>query len=75
MVTRIKERRKPKFSSKNMAAILKLSERQYSRIENYVSYPNILQAIKIADTLGVKDLRELWGDSQRFSQSEPVGTS
>ena len=58
--SRIAEARKGKFQQKEMANMLNLSVRQYSRIENYKSIPNIRTAIKIADKLEVENPRELW---------------
>ncbi|MBR4382109.1 MAG: helix-turn-helix transcriptional regulator [Selenomonadaceae bacterium] len=43
-----------------MATMLNLSERQYRRIEKNDCKPDIWSAIRIADALGVQDLRELW---------------
>lgn len=59
---KIKEYRKKatKLTQKDMADTLKLSERQYRRIENGQSSPDIWTAIQIGDALGVVDLRLLW---------------
>ena len=62
-VIRIGEFRKGKFTQKEMADMLNLSERQYRRIEKNICKPDIWSAIKIANALGVKDLRELWGSN------------
>ena len=59
-ITRISEYRKGKFLQKEMAVMLNLSERQYRRIEKNDCKPDIWTAIRIADALGVQDLRELW---------------
>lgn len=59
-ITRISEFRKDKFLQKEMASKLNLSERQYRRIEKNICKPDIWTAIRIADALGVQDLRELW---------------
>ena len=61
--TRIGEFRKGKFTQKKIADLLNLSERQYRRIEKNDCKPDVWSAIKIADALGVRDLRELWGES------------
>lgn len=60
-IVRIGAFRKGKFTQKEMADMLNLSERQYRRIEKNICKPDIWSAIRIADALGVKDLRELWG--------------
>lgn len=57
---RINEARKGKFTQKDMAAKLNISERQYRRIEKDECTPDIWTAFKIADALGVENLRELW---------------
>lgn len=59
-MTLLSDFRKGKFTQKELAEKLKLSERQYRRIEKNVCHPDIWSAIKIADALGVRDLRELW---------------
>lgn len=59
-ITRIREFRKGKFTQKEMASLLNLSERQYRRIEKNDCKPDIWSAIKIANALGVQDLREIW---------------
>lgn len=57
----IKEFRKNStLRQKDMATALNISIRQYSRIENGVSSPDIWTAIRIADLLGVKDIRKIW---------------
>ena len=57
----IKEFRKNStLRQKDMAKALNISIRQYSRIENGVSSPDIWTAIRIADLLGVKDIRKIW---------------
>ena len=53
-------RRKKRVLQKEMADMLGLSERQYRRIEKGDCSPNAWEAIRIADRLGVKDLRLLW---------------
>lgn len=60
-ITRIGEFRKGKFTQKEMANMLNLSERQYRRIEKNICKPDIWTAIQIANALGVIDLRILWG--------------
>ena len=65
-IVRIGEFRKGKFTQKEMADILNLSERQYRRIEKNICKPDIWSALKIADALGVRDLRELWAQSVRM---------
>lgn len=60
-IVRIGEFRRGKFTQKEMANMLNLSERQYRRIEKNICKPDIWSAIRIADALEVKDLRELWG--------------
>ena len=60
-ITKISEFRKGKFTQKEMADMLNLSERQYRRIEKNICKPDIWSAIKIADVLGVQNLRDLWG--------------
>ncbi len=62
-IVRIGAFRKGKFTQKEMADMLNLSERQYRRIEKNICKPDIWSAIRIADALGVKDLRELWGSN------------
>ena len=57
---RINEVRKGKFTQKDMAAKLNISERQYHRIEKDECTPDVWTAFKIADALGVDNLRELW---------------
>ncbi len=59
-ILKISELRKGKRTQKEMADILNISERQYRRIEKDVCKPDIWTAIKIADALGVENLRELW---------------
>ena len=59
-ILKISELRKGKRTQKEMADILNISERQYRRIEKDVCKPDIWTTIKIADALGVKDLRDLW---------------
>jgi DNA-binding XRE family transcriptional regulator len=61
---RIEEFRKSKrILQREMADMLGLSERQYRRIEKGDCSPNAWEAIRIADRLGVKDLRLLWSCS------------
>jgi DNA-binding XRE family transcriptional regulator len=61
---RIEEFRKSKrILQREMADMLGLSERQYRRIEKGVCSPNAWEAIRIADRLGVQDLRLLWSCS------------
>lgn len=63
-IVRIEEYRKnQKVLQKEMADMLGLSERQYRRIEKGICSPNAWEAIRIADRLGVKDLRLLWSCS------------
>lgn len=64
-VTRISEFRKGKFTQKEMADMLNVSERQYRRIEKNDCKPDIWSAIKIADALGVIDLRILWQETRQ----------
>ena len=59
-IMKLSEFRKRNHTQKEMADILKISERQYRRIEKDVCKPDIWTAIKIADALGVENLRELW---------------
>jgi DNA-binding XRE family transcriptional regulator len=56
-------RRKKRVLQREMADMLGLSERQYRRIEKGDCSPNAWEAIRIADRLGVKDLRLLWSCS------------
>ena len=56
-------RKQKRILQKEMADMLGLSERQYRRIEKGVCSPDPWEAIKIADKLGVKDLRLLWSCS------------
>ena len=56
-------RKKQKVLQKEMADMLGLSERQYRRIEKGDCSPNAWEAIRIADRLGVQDLRLLWSCS------------
>lgn len=37
-----------------------VSSRMIQDYENTISYPSVITAIKIADAVGVKDIRELW---------------
>lgn len=61
---RIEEFRKSKrILQREMADMLGLSERQYRRIEKGDCSPNAWEAIRIADRLGVQDLRLLWSCS------------
>jgi DNA-binding XRE family transcriptional regulator len=61
---RIEEFRKSKrILQREMADMLGLSERQYQRIEKGDCSPNAWEAIRIADRLGVQDLRLLWSCS------------
>ena len=57
---KLKKYRAQKYTQKEMAMALKLSERQYRRIEKGTSLPNILTAMQIADMLNVYDLRKIW---------------
>lgn len=59
-ITKVSEFRRGKFTQKEMADMLNLSERQYRRVEKNVCKPDIWTAIKIADALGVENLRDLW---------------
>lgn len=59
-ILKISEFRKGKHTQKEMADILEMSERQYRRIEKDVCKPDIWIEIKIADALGVRNLRDLW---------------
>jgi len=55
-----------KQSCKTQAQVAKeigIAEIAYRTYERGTRTPNVLTAIKIADTLGVKDLRELWRDT------------
>lgn len=61
---KLKKYRTQKYTQKEIAIVLQLSERQYQRIEKGISLPNVLTAIKIADLLNVQDLRLLW-DNQK----------
>ena len=61
----LKEIREKKLKQKSMADLLGLSERQYRRIECGTSAPDIWTAIRIADVLGVTDLRALWGGNPK----------
>ena len=61
----LKEIREKRFKQKAMADLLGLSERQYRRIECGTSAPDIWTAIRIADVLGVMDLRTLWGGNPK----------
>jgi DNA-binding XRE family transcriptional regulator len=56
-------RRKKRVLQREMADMLGLSERQYRRIEKGDCSPNAWEAIRIADRLGVQDLRLLWSCS------------
>lgn len=57
---KLKKYRAQKYTQKEMAMALNLSERQYRRIEKGTSLPNILTAMQIADMLNVYDLRKIW---------------
>lgn len=59
-ITKVSKFRRGKFTQKEMADMLNLSERQYRRVEKNVCKPDIWTAIKIADALGVENLRDLW---------------
>ena len=60
--TRLKEIREA--SGKTQAEIAKetgVTVRAYQRYEHGEQRPNVRTAIRIADALGVKDVRSLWG--------------
>ena len=62
MDTRLKEIREA--SGKTQAEIAKetgVTVRAYQRYEHGEQRPNVRTAIRIADALGVKDVRSLWG--------------
>ena len=62
--TRLKEIREA--SGKTQAEIAKetgVTVRAYQRYEHGEQRPNVRTAIRIADALGVKDVRSLWGAS------------
>ena len=57
--TKIDQYRKGKFSQKELAKMLGLSERQYRRIEKDECTPDIWTAYKIATILGTS-ITNLW---------------
>lgn len=62
MDTRLKEIREA--SGKTQAQMAKetgVTVRAYQRYEHGEQRPNVRTAIRIADALGVKDVRSLWG--------------
>ena len=62
MDTRLKEIREA--SGKTQAEIAKetgVTVRAYQKYEHGEQRPNVRTAIRIADALGVKDVRALWG--------------
>ena len=62
METRLKEIREA--SGKTQAEIAKetgVTVRAYQKYEHGEQRPNVRTAIRIADALGVKDVRSLWG--------------
>ena len=62
MDTRLKEIREA--SGKTQVEIAKetgVTVRAYQRYEHGEQRPNVRTAIRIADALGVKDVRSLWG--------------
>ena len=62
MDTRLKEIREA--SGKTQAEIAKetgVTVRAYQKYEHGEQRPNVRTAIRIADALGVKDVRSLWG--------------
>ena len=69
MNTALQEARaKAKLTQAQVAASAKMGDRQYQNYEYGNREPGVRTAIRIADALGVSDLRELWGQ-----QSEPDG--
>ena len=50
------------FTQVEIAKKIGIATLSYQRYENpkYKRYPDILTAIKIADVLNIKDLRDLW---------------
>lgn len=52
-----------------VATDLGVAESVYQRYEHGTRTPNITTAIKIADILGVKDLRELWQPLNPFKSA------
>lgn len=56
-------RKKNGLLQKEMADMLGVTERQYRRIEKGVCSPDVWDIIRIADRLGVKDIRLLWSCS------------
>lgn len=50
-------------TQRQVAADIGNTESAYQRYEQGLRMPGVVIAIRIADALGVQDLRELWGDS------------
>ena len=53
-------REKSGKTQKQVAEEIKISVRNYQDYEYNINIPNVLTAIKIANALGVENLRELW---------------
>lgn len=56
----LQARTEMRLTQKEMATLLGLSIRGYQQLETYGMLPNLKAAIRIADALGVTDLRKLW---------------
>lgn len=57
-----------------VAAETGIAEQMYQRYEYDKSEPGVRTAIRIADALGVKDLRELFGAATPTDAAEREGT-
>lgn len=53
-------RLKQRLTQADVASSCELDIRQYQKYERGENIPNIRIAIKLADLLGVSDLREIW---------------
>lgn len=56
----LQARTEKQITQKQLAALVGLSIRGYQKLETYGNFPTLQTAFRIADALGVQDLRELW---------------
>lgn len=62
MNTKLKETREASGKTQvQMAQEAQITVRAYQKYEHGEQHPNIRTAIRIADALGVQDVRALWG--------------
>ena len=66
------KRKSTGFTQAELAKLVGIAERRYRSYEASAEaksrhLPDILTAIKIADALGVNDLREIWGGYHRIT--------